>query len=153
MEYLLLQEGAKLEKGTFIRLQPHSVDFLSIADLRAAPEGILNCVVEFACPLDYEEPERPVQPVKAVVAAKSAFLRKGKVADKEKPGFLPFQGQARRLDGKSSTETDLPSKQKVHIITVKPLDENRTKGKQKDDVESENSKEKQFQASQARRTR
>lgn len=140
MENLLLQEGdtvrvknVTLPKGTYVKLQPHTMDFLDISNPKAILETTLrnfsclttgdsimvaynnkkyyidivetkpsnaisiietDCEVDFAPPLDYKEPEKPVpSPVT------------GKVPVEETPAetelkFNPFSGAGRRLDGK-----------------------------------------------------
>ncbi|CAL5215230.1 unnamed protein product [Lathyrus oleraceus] len=142
MENMLLQEGdivrvknATLPKGTYVKLQPHTKDFLDISNPKAILETTLrnfsclttgdsimvaynnkkyyidiieskpanaisiietDCEVDFAPPLDYKEPEKPVP---------SRSAGKAPEADKETPAeaepkFNPFTGSGRRLDGK-----------------------------------------------------
>ncbi|KAK2385542.1 ubiquitin fusion degradation protein [Trifolium repens] len=142
MENMLLQEGdivrvknVTLPKGTYVKLQPHTKDFLDISNPKAILETTLrnfsclttgdsimvaynnkkyyidiieskpanaisiietDCEVDFAPPLDYKEPERPIAPRSAGKAPE---------ADKETPAetepkFNPFTGSGRRLDGK-----------------------------------------------------
>ncbi|XP_076958820.1 uncharacterized protein LOC143634687 [Bidens hawaiensis] len=139
MENLLLQEGdivrvknVTLPKGTYVRLQPHTKDFLDISNPKAILETTLrnfsclttgdsimvaynnkkyyidiieskpshaisiietDCEVDFAPPLDYKEPERPVPSSKAPVQGEEP-------AEVEEPKFNPFTGSGRRLDGK-----------------------------------------------------
>ncbi|VFR03081.1 unnamed protein product [Cuscuta campestris] len=141
MENLLLQEGdvvrvknVALPKGTYVKLQPHTKDFLDISNPKAILETTLrnfsclttgdsimmaynnkkyyidiietkpasaisvietDCEVDFAPPLDYKEPERPV----SSLPNKSAEGEEGPVEDI--PKFNPFTGAGRRLDGKS----------------------------------------------------
>ncbi|CAE6151034.1 unnamed protein product [Arabidopsis arenosa] len=138
MQNLLLQEGdivrvrnVTLPKGTYVKLQPHTTDFLDIANPKAILETALrnyscltvgdsimvpynnkkyfidileakpsngisiietDCEVDFAPPLDYKEPERPVVPA-------SAKAKEVPVAEAE-PKFNPFTGSGRRLDGR-----------------------------------------------------
>ncbi|KAM7263882.1 hypothetical protein ACFE04_001565 [Oxalis oulophora] len=140
MENLLLTEGdivrvknVTLPKGTYVKLQPHTKDFLDISNPKAILETTLrnfsclttndsimvaynnkkyyidiietkpshaitiietDCEVDFAPPLDYVEPERPVA---AVPAGKASQVEEVPV---EEPKFNPFTGSARRLDGK-----------------------------------------------------
>ncbi|GAV73364.1 UFD1 domain-containing protein [Cephalotus follicularis] len=141
MENLLLQEGdivrvknATLPKGTYVKLQPHTKDFLDISNPKAILETTLrnysclttgdsimvaynnkkyyidiietkpsnaisiietDCEVDFAPPLDYKEPEKPVS------AAPSGKARQvEEVPAETEPKFCPFTGSARRLDGK-----------------------------------------------------
>ncbi|XP_058732507.1 uncharacterized protein LOC131604035 [Vicia villosa] len=142
MENMLLQEGdivrvknVTLPKGTYVKLQPHTKDFLDISNPKAILETTLrnfsclttgdsimvaynnkkyyidiieskpanaisiietDCEVDFAPPLDYKEPEKPIAPRSAGKAPE---------ADKEtpvetEPKFNPFTGSGRRLDGK-----------------------------------------------------
>ncbi|KAM6555110.1 hypothetical protein CsatB_015872 [Cannabis sativa] len=55
-----------------------------------------DCEVDFAPPLDYKEPERPIEHV-------SSSKPSTQVPTKEEPKFSPFTGLARRLNGKPST--------------------------------------------------
>ncbi|KAI3450370.1 hypothetical protein Pfo_007035 [Paulownia fortunei] len=150
MENMLLQEGdivrvknASLLKGTYVKLQPHTKDFLDVSNPKAILEMTLrsysclttgdtimvaynnkkfyidivetkpssaiciietDCEVDFAPPLDYEEPEKP---------AKSTLPTKTRPEvdeepEKNIPKFSPFFGSARRLDGKPSTQLVVP---------------------------------------------
>ncbi|CAN1231232.1 Ubiquitin recognition factor in ER-associated degradation protein 1, partial [Linum grandiflorum] len=160
MENMLLEEGdlvqmrnASLEKGTYVKLQPHSKDFLDVANPKAILETSLrnysclttgdtimvaynnkkfyiniveakpssavsivetDCEVDFAPPLDYKEPEKPVA---------SAL---------KKPNKRPAEGSARRLDGKESTEpaaalTTTCTVKQCQTIEAKEEDRNDTK--------------------------
>lgn len=144
MENLLLQEGdivrlknATLPKGKYVKLQPHTKDFLDISNPKAILETTLrnfsclttgdsimvaynnkkyyidivetkpsraisiietDCEVDFAPPLDYVEPERPVSSLptgKAPVEGQSAPPE-----PEPEPKFNPFTGAGKRLDGK-----------------------------------------------------
>lgn len=141
MENLLLQEGdvvrvknVALPKGTYVKLQPHTKDFLDISNPKAILETTMrnfsclttgdsimmaynnkkyyidiietkpasaisvietDCEVDFAPPLDYKEPERPVPSL----PNKSAEGEEGPAEDI--PKFNPFTGAGRRLDGKA----------------------------------------------------
>ncbi|XP_071691341.1 uncharacterized protein [Rutidosis leptorrhynchoides] len=141
MENLLLQEGdvvrvknVTLPKGTYVKLQPHTKDFLDISNPKAILETTLrnfsclttgdsimvaynnkkyyidiieskpsnaitiietDCEVDFAPPLDYKEPERPVPSFPS-----SKTPAEGEAAPVEEPNFNPFTGSGRRLDGK-----------------------------------------------------
>jgi ubiquitin fusion degradation protein 1 len=125
---LVLLQNKTLPKGTHVKLQPHTKDFLDIPDPKAMLEMALktfsclttgdtillpyenkkyymdiietkpcnaigitdtDCEVDFAPPLDYKEPEKPV-------AAASVPINKAV----EEPKFSPFTGAGRRLDGK-----------------------------------------------------
>lgn len=144
MENMLLQEGdfvrvknVTLPKGTYVKLQPHTTDFLDISNPKAILETTLrnfsclstgdsimvaynnkkyyidiveakpakaisiietDCEVDFAPPLDYKEPERPV-PVN------SAPAQVEEAPAESEPKFNPFTGVGRRLDGKAMTST------------------------------------------------
>ncbi|KAI5665992.1 hypothetical protein M9H77_15845 [Catharanthus roseus] len=151
MENMLLQEGdivniknASLSKGTYVKLQPHTTDFLDISNPKAILETTLrsysclttgdtimvaynnkkfyidivetkpsaaisiietDCEVDFAPPLDFKEPEKPV---------KSALSNKeppevDEEPVKKMPKFSPFTGSSRRLDGKPAVESDQPT--------------------------------------------
>ncbi|XP_050377415.1 uncharacterized protein LOC126794691 [Argentina anserina] len=128
---LLLLQNKTLPKGTHVKLQPHTKDFLDIPDPKAMLEealgtfsclttgdtivlpygnkkyhmdiietkpsvaiGIIDtdCEVDFAPPLDYKEPEKPV--------AASVHLSKEAAGQVEEPKFRAFKGTGRRLDGK-----------------------------------------------------
>ncbi|GMY05682.1 ubiquitin fusion degradation protein 1 homolog [Fagus crenata] len=143
MENMLLQEGdivrvknVTLPKGTYVKLQPHTKDFLDISNPKAILETTLrnfsclttgdsimvaynnkkyyidiietkpasaisiietDCEVDFAPPLDYKEPEKPVA---SFPAGKSAAQAEEAPAETE-PKFNPFTGVGRRLDGKT----------------------------------------------------
>nr|POE92486.1 ubiquitin fusion degradation protein 1 like [Quercus suber] len=124
MENMKLQEGdpvimknVKLDKGTYMKLQPHTTDFIHLPCMKDMLEDILrnfscltigdtiminhnNCEAEFAPPLDYKEPQKP--------ATKNALANdQGEQANKERK-FIPFTGLARRLDGTNSTEPAVP---------------------------------------------
>ncbi|KAL2342431.1 hypothetical protein Fmac_003716 [Flemingia macrophylla] len=142
MENMLLQEGdivkvknVTLPKGTYVKLQPHTKDFLDISNPKAILETTLrnfsclttgdsimvaynnkkyyidiietkpdnaisiietDCEVDFAPPLDYKEPEKPIAPVSA---GKAPVAAEENPAETE-PKFNPFSGTGRRLDGK-----------------------------------------------------
>ncbi|CAN1231254.1 Ubiquitin recognition factor in ER-associated degradation protein 1 [Linum grandiflorum] len=174
MENMLLEEGdlvqmrnASLEKGTYVKLQPHSKDFLDVANPKAILETSLrnysclttgdtimvaynnkkfyiniveakpssavsivetDCEVDFAPPLDYKEPEKPVA---------SALKKPNKRPAEEEPPLKkkkldPFTGSARRLDGKESTEpaaalTTTCTVKQCQTIEAKEEDRNDTK--------------------------
>lgn len=128
---LVLLQNKTLPKGTHVKLQPHTMDFLDIPDPKAMLEAALgkfsclttgdtivlpygdkkfymdvietkpsdaigiidtDCEVDFAPPLDYKEPEKPV--------AASIPLNKEAASQVEEPKFSAFKGTGRRLDGK-----------------------------------------------------
>ncbi|PRQ19048.1 putative ubiquitin fusion degradation protein UFD1 [Rosa chinensis] len=128
---LVLLQNQTLPKGSHVKLQPHTKDFLDIPDPKAMLEAALgtfsclttgdtivlpyenkkyymdiietkpsdaigiidtDCEVDFAPPLDYKEPEKPV--------ASSIPLNKEADGQVDKPKFSPFKGTGRRLDGK-----------------------------------------------------
>ncbi|KAB5561385.1 hypothetical protein DKX38_006342 [Salix brachista] len=142
MENLLLQEGdivrvknVTLPKGKYVKLQPHTKDFLDISNPKAILETTLrnysclttgdsimvaynnkkyyidivetkpsnaisiietDCEVDFAPPLDYKEPVKPV----ASVPPSKATSQAEEVPTVTEPKFNPFTGAGRRLDGK-----------------------------------------------------
>ncbi|KAK7358235.1 hypothetical protein VNO77_00161 [Canavalia gladiata] len=142
MENMLLQEGdivrvknVTLPKGTYVKLQPHTKDFLDISNPKAILETTLrnfsclttgdsimvaynnkkyyidiietkpanaisiietDCEVDFAPPLDYKEPEKPIAPFSAGKAPDAVE----ETAAETEPKFNPFSGTGRRLDGK-----------------------------------------------------
>ncbi|KOM26855.1 hypothetical protein LR48_Vigan325s002700, partial [Vigna angularis] len=142
MENMLLQEGdivkvknVTLPKGTYVKLQPHTKDFLDISNPKAILETTLrnfsclttgdsimvaynnkkyyidiietkpdnaisiietDCEVDFAPPLDYKEPEKPIAPHST---GKAPAAAEDTPAETE-PKFNPFSGTGRRLDGK-----------------------------------------------------
>ncbi|XP_031285116.1 ubiquitin recognition factor in ER-associated degradation protein 1 [Pistacia vera] len=141
MENLLLQEGdivrvknVTLPKGKYVKLQPHTKDFLDISNPKAILETTLrnysclttgdsimvaynnkkyyidiietkpsnaitiietDCEVDFAPPLDYKEPERPI-----ASASGKATSQVEEASVETEPKFSPFTGSGRRLDGK-----------------------------------------------------
>ncbi|OVA20419.1 Ubiquitin fusion degradation protein UFD1 [Macleaya cordata] len=117
MENLLLQEGdtvqvknVTLRRGTYVKLQPHTKDFLDISNPKAILETTLrnfsclttgdsimtDCEVDFAPPLDYKGSARPAP---SVPSNKTPGQVQEAPAEVE-PRFSPFTGFARRLDGK-----------------------------------------------------
>lgn len=150
MENMLLQEGdivrvknVTLPKGKYVKLQPHTKDFLDISNPKAILETTLrnfsclttgdsimvaynnkkyyidivetkpsnaisiietDCEVDFAPPLDYKEPEKPVTSVPTGKAAAQAE----EVPVETEPKFNPFTGAGRRLDGKPLKYTASP---------------------------------------------
>ena len=157
MSRLLIEEGefititsATLQKGTFVRLQPHTTAFIDISNPRAVlemafraystltvgdtikveynnrtylidvlevkPENSFNSItiieadleVDFAPPLDYVEPVRPVPVVP--VAAPAPEPEEQPV---ETPTFVPFVGKFHTLTGQ-------PPKQLPRSPTAKP---------------------------------
>ncbi|CAL0304154.1 unnamed protein product [Lupinus luteus] len=147
MENLQLQErglvvlkSISLPKGTFVKLQPHTTDFLEISDTRAVLETSLrsysclttgdtimiaynnkkyyinvvetkpsraisiietDCEVDFVQPLDYKEPEKQLP----LTSSERKKPREVEEPAPKTPGFIPFTGLARRLDGKTSTQS------------------------------------------------
>ncbi|XP_014522325.1 ubiquitin recognition factor in ER-associated degradation protein 1-like [Vigna radiata var. radiata] len=142
MENMLLQEGdlvkvknVTLPKATYVKLQPHTKDFLDISNPKAILETTLrnfscltigdsimvaynnkkyyidiietkpdnaisiietDCEADFAPPLDYKEPEKPIAPNST---GKAPAAAEDTPAETE-PKFNPFSGTGRRLDGK-----------------------------------------------------
>ncbi|KAL2898950.1 Ubiquitin recognition factor in ER-associated degradation protein 1 [Bienertia sinuspersici] len=149
MQNMLLQEGdivqvknASLSKGTFVKLQPHTKDFLDISNPKAVLETSLrnfscltigdtimvsynnkkfyidvveakpssavsiietDCEVDFAPPLDYKEPEKPLH---STPTKKPRTEEVEEEPAKKVSKFNPFTGSGRRLDGKPSTSAD-----------------------------------------------
>ncbi|KAK8658484.1 hypothetical protein V6N13_036690 [Hibiscus sabdariffa] len=149
MENLLLQEGdvvrvknATLPKGTYVKLQPHTKDFLDISNPKAILETTLrnysclttgdsimvaynnrkyyidiietkpsnaisiietDCEVDFAPPLDYKEPERPVFP-----PSSKAQSQVEEAPAEVEPKFSAFTGTGRRLDGRPLKQPSSP---------------------------------------------
>ncbi|WVZ19170.1 hypothetical protein V8G54_006492 [Vigna mungo] len=139
MENMLLQEGdivkvknVTLPKATYVKLQPHTKDFLDISNPKAILETTLrnfscltigdsimvaynnkkyyidiietkpdnaisiietDCEADFASPLDYKEPEKPIAPY----------------STETEPKFKPFSGTGRRLDGSKDKKPDVPN--------------------------------------------
>lgn len=150
---LLNVKCVSLPVATYARFQPQSEDFLDITNPKAVLENGLRsfaclttgdivaikynqrnyelCVletkpgpavtiiecdmnVEFAPPVGYKEPERVVQ-------------REEKKEELVIPtGFVPFNGQGVRLDGKakkdSETENDVPFKKPVYVRGIPDYD-------------------------------
>ncbi|KAJ4838098.1 hypothetical protein Tsubulata_022161 [Turnera subulata] len=150
MENLLLQEGdivrvknVTLPKGTYVKLQPHTKDFLDISNPKAILETTLrnysclttgdsimvaynnkkyyidiietkpshaisiietDCEVDFAPPLDYKEPEKPV----ASAGPSKGSSQGEEVPAETEPKFSPFKGVGRRLDGKPANNQSAP---------------------------------------------
>ncbi|KAJ7967246.1 ubiquitin fusion degradation protein 1-like [Quillaja saponaria] len=162
MENMLLQEGdivrvknATLPKGKYVKLQPHTKDFLDISNPKAILETTLrnfsclttgdsimvaynnkkyyidiietkpanaisiietDCEVDFAPPLDYKEPEKPVAPR----LSNKGTAKVDEVPAEAEPKFNPFSGSGRRLDGKPLKYDPPPvsssgSKDKQHV--------------------------------------
>lgn len=151
MENMVLQEGdfvrvknATLPKGTYVKLQPHTTDFLDISNPKAILETTLrnfsclttgdsimvaynnkkyyidivetkpshaisiietDCEVDFAPPLDYKEPEKPV----ARVPLNKAPAQDEEGPAEKEPKFNPFTGVGRRLDGKAMQTQPIPA--------------------------------------------
>ncbi|XWS43260.1 hypothetical protein CRYUN_Cryun16bG0087700 [Craigia yunnanensis] len=134
MKNMQLQEGDRrymknktLEKGTYIKIQPHTIDFLGISNPKAVlEENLPNCDVDFD-PLDYKEPEKCVP--------KSASGKEQEEAT-QKPKFKPFTGLARRLDEKpcstelesASLPNEQPSTQKSEAAEAKPMSKRSPQG-------------------------
>eukprot|EP00873_Tetraselmis_striata_P022693 jgi/Tetstr1/442957/TSEL_031019.t1 len=155
MQNLVISEGdvvnfksATLPKGSYVKLQPHTKDFLDISNPKAVLERTLrnyscltkgdcilvhynnknyyidiveskpqdaisivetDCEVDFAPPLDYEEPAplppRPPVPAPSLGAPTGKGAAEAGAAEAEapvEPDFLAFAGSGRRLDGKSA---------------------------------------------------
>ncbi|XP_052108493.1 uncharacterized protein LOC107461601 isoform X2 [Arachis duranensis] len=126
MENMLLQEGdtvcvrnTSLAKGTYVKLQPHTKDFLDITNPKAIKKYYIDivetkpspavsiietdCEVDFAAPLDYKEPEKPAPC--ALSKRKHSEVEDDEPPTTKVPQFSPFTGSGRRLDGKPSSST------------------------------------------------
>ncbi|XP_016539844.1 ubiquitin fusion degradation protein 1 homolog isoform X1 [Capsicum annuum] len=97
MENLFLQEGdivtvknVTLPKGKYVKLQPHTKDFLDISN----PKAMLGRLVILFGQLPF-------------------FWCVQEVATEVEPKFNPFTGGARRLDGKSLKQQPPPSSSSV----------------------------------------
>ena len=166
MQNLLLSEGdlvkfssISLSKGTYVKLRPHTSDFLDISNPKAVLEMTLrnyscltkgdailvnynnkryfidivetqpgdavtiietDCEVDFAPPLDYVEPQKvfPAKGAAAGASGSASAAAAGKASESEEqeeepqPSFVPFAGQARRLDGKPQSSVSIPIPQK-----------------------------------------
>ncbi|KAI8025879.1 Ubiquitin recognition factor in ER-associated degradation protein 1 [Camellia lanceoleosa] len=128
-------KNVTLPKGTYVKLQPHTKDYLDISNPKAILETTLrnfsclttgdsimvaynnkkyyidiietkssnvisiietDCEVDFAPPLDYKEPEKPV----VTVPSGKAPAGGEEVPAETEPKFNPFTGAGRHLDGK-----------------------------------------------------
>ena len=78
-------------------IEPNIISFTLFTITKIA-ENLYQTEVDFAPPLDYQEPETPV--VKDVMATKKVEEQ----AVKDDVKFEPFCGEARRLDGRFSME-------------------------------------------------
>lgn len=168
MENMLLQEGdivrvknVTLPKGTYVKLQPHTMDFLDISNPKAILETTLrnfsclttgdsimvaynnkkyyidiietkpsnaisiietDCEVDFAPPLDYKEPEKPVAPR----PLGKAPVQEEETPEETEPKFNPFTGVGRRLDGKPSNQQ--PSLSPTSVSKDKQIDSRNVRG-------------------------
>jgi len=183
MKHLGLQEGdivtltnASLPKGSYVKLQPHSTDFLDISNPRAVLETTLrgfscltvgdtipicyndrmyqiniieskpedaisvietDCNVDFAPPLDYEEPCVPSDTSSASASMSKMgeeSIGQFKVSEEldeiDKKGFAAFKGTARRLDGKPAAPVpQLPQQSTSSSTAGAPVLEKKKSGK------------------------
>ncbi|XP_038684291.1 ubiquitin fusion degradation protein 1 homolog [Tripterygium wilfordii] len=129
-------KNVSVRKGTYMKLQPHSTDFINLTNPKSVLETTLrsfsclttgdtvmilynnhkyqidvvetkpssaicvietDCEVDFAPPLDYKEPEKPV---KREDDDEEEDVKKKKGLEENK--FKAFTGIARRLDGSCS---------------------------------------------------
>ncbi|KAA8530652.1 hypothetical protein F0562_005414 [Nyssa sinensis] len=88
-----------LRKGTYMKIQPHTKDFIQLSNPRAMLErklrdfSCLNIEVDFATTLDYKEPEKQV--LMNIATSKHASTEE---TNKEEPKFRPFTGMVKCLD-------------------------------------------------------
>ncbi|XP_031276329.1 ubiquitin recognition factor in ER-associated degradation protein 1-like [Pistacia vera] len=75
--------------------------YINILETKPSPAVCMidtDCEVDFAPPLDYEEPRKPVK--KVLEPSKVPVKQQAIVKEEEKvKAFIPFSGKARRLDG------------------------------------------------------
>ncbi|XP_068654393.1 uncharacterized protein [Aristolochia californica] len=142
MENMLLQEGdfvkvknATLPKGTYVKLQPHTKDFLDISNPKAILETTLrnySCLTtgdtimvaynnkKFYIDIVEAKPSSAISIIETDCEvdfappldfkeperpAPSIPVSKALPQGKEEPRFSPFTGPGRRLDGKPSTQS------------------------------------------------
>ncbi|CAN1231240.1 Ubiquitin recognition factor in ER-associated degradation protein 1, partial [Linum grandiflorum] len=159
MENMLLEEGdlvqmrnASLEKGTYVKLQPHSKDFLDVANPKAILETSLrnySCLTtgdtimvaynnkKFYINIVEAKPSSAVSIVETDCEVDFAPPLDYKEPEKPEPPLKkkkldPFTGSARRLDGKESTEpaaalTTTCTVKQCQTIEAKEEDRNDTK--------------------------
>ncbi|XP_059428457.1 uncharacterized protein LOC132162209 [Corylus avellana] len=144
MENIQLQEGDRLivknvslEKGTHMKLQPHTTDFIHISNIKDLLEDILrnfSCLTtgdniminhnskKFYVNIVETKPSAAINiidtdcevefapPLDYKEPEKPAPKNAAPVKDQKQKGkFIPFQGLARRVDGESSAEPELSS--------------------------------------------
>ncbi|KAH7533776.1 hypothetical protein FEM48_Zijuj04G0167700 [Ziziphus jujuba var. spinosa] len=72
------------------------INVLETKPVSAIRVNVTDCEVDFAPPLDYNEPEK-VKPADKII--EKASMEVGKKEKQEEPKFRPFMGVAKRLDG------------------------------------------------------
>ncbi|XP_041007553.1 ubiquitin fusion degradation protein 1 homolog [Juglans microcarpa x Juglans regia] len=173
MEHMQLREGdlliiksVSLQKATYVKLQPHSKDFLDLSNPRAVLERTLrnffcltkddtimimyndkkfyidvletrpseavsifdtDCEVDFAPPLDYQEPERLVN---GMATEELQEKDQAVVEDNDVVKTCEaFSGVGRRLDGKASMESGSQSdySSKLKQLSLGAADQGKSK--------------------------
>ncbi|CAL4901481.1 unnamed protein product [Urochloa decumbens] len=115
--------------------------YIDIVETRpAAAVSIIetDCEVDFAPPLDYEEPEKPavrLPPAPAVVPApasggKAPPAGDGSTVAKDEPMFKPFAGFGKRLDGKASAAASEGAAASADACSAAPSGSNNGKRQQ-----------------------
>ncbi|CAN1231234.1 Ubiquitin fusion degradation protein 1 homolog, partial [Linum grandiflorum] len=145
MENMLLEEGdlvqmrnASLEKGTYVKLQPHSKDFLDVAN----PKAMLVNLRRLETSLRNYSCLTTGDTIMVAYNNKKFYIniveaKPSSAVDQEEPPLKkkkldPFTGSARRLDGKESTEpaaalTTTCTVKQCQTIEAKEEDRNDTK--------------------------
>ncbi|XP_015880329.1 uncharacterized protein LOC107416357 [Ziziphus jujuba] len=104
---VVMIKNVNLVKGSYIKMQPHTTDFVHLSDPKSVLESAL--IRGFTCSsagdtimIMHEEPEK-VKPADKVIEKASMEVGKKEkqvvAADDEEPKFRPFIGVAKRLDG------------------------------------------------------
>lgn len=150
MENMQLQEGDRvivknvsLDRGTYMKLQPHTTDFLHVSNMKDLLEDILtnfSCLTagdtimiddnskKFYINILETKPSAAINiidtdceaefapPLDYKEPAKPAPVKDQEKQAKEKGKFVPFQGLARRLGGENSAEPELSSELKEQAL-------------------------------------
>ncbi|CAN1231242.1 Ubiquitin fusion degradation protein 1 homolog, partial [Linum grandiflorum] len=130
--------NASLEKGTYVKLQPHSKDFLDVANPKAILETSLR---NYSClttgdtiMVAYNNKKFYINIVEAKPSSAVSIVETDYQEEPplKKKKLDPFTGSARRLDGKESTEpaaalTTTCTVKQCQTIEAKEEDRNDTK--------------------------